>query len=133
MTRTPRLLLIWAAAVAVAAVAGLVLLNVMVTDAQVTWSTRIPRRAMTVPMICVIVFWGVARASGVRLEPLRFFTFGGLAVYLALFVVGRLLVSIAIAPGLAVGLMLAAVAWLGWLAIRQADRAGRATRRKRGG
>ena len=131
MTGTPRLLLIWAAAVAVSAVAGLVLLNVMVTDATVTWSTRIPRPAMTVPMICVIVFWGVARAAGVRLEPLRFFTFGGLAVYLALFVVGRVLVSIAIAPGLAVVLMLAAVAWLGWLAIRQAARAGRAPRRKR--
>ena len=132
MTPSWRLVLVWLAACTVSAIAGLGLLSIMVSDAPVNWSTEIPRRAMTVPMICVIVFWGVVRAAGVRLEPLRTFTFGGLAVYLALFVVGRVLSSVAVGPRVAMLSMLAALMALGWSAVWRADRRGEADRRPRG-
>ncbi|RYH01827.1 hypothetical protein EU805_11575 [Salipiger sp. IMCC34102] len=122
MTRFGSLLLIWFAACVIAVIAGLGLLSVMVPGDDVSWATRLPRRAITVPMICVIVFWGVVRASGVHLSPVPTFTFGGLAVYLALFVIGRILVSVPISPVLVLGLVLAILMALAWIAVRSAAR-----------
>ncbi|KQI67837.1 hypothetical protein AN189_13750 [Loktanella sp. 3ANDIMAR09] len=123
MTQTWQLLLIWLAACVIAVIAGFGLLNIMVQDTEISYATELPRSVVTVPMICVIVFWGVVRAAGVLLEPVRTFTFGGLAVYLALFVVGRVLVSVAIDPVFVLVLVLVILMTLGWIAIRGAARA----------
>ena len=50
----------------------------------------LPRVAMTSPMVAVVVFWGVARAAGAMIEPVRTFLFGGIAVYCLLYLCGRL-------------------------------------------
>ncbi|MBS1303144.1 hypothetical protein [Loktanella sp. SALINAS62] len=122
MTRTWQLILIWLAACIIAAIAGFGLLSIMVQDSQISYETQMPRSVVTVPMICVIVFWGVVRASGVKLEPVRTFTFGGLAVYLALFVVGRLLSTVAISPMLVVLIVTGLLMLMAWIAIRAAAR-----------
>ena len=122
MTRKASLALIWLAACLIAMITGFGLLSVMVQGADVSWSTQLPRSVVTVPMICVIVFWGVVRATGVPLQPLPTFTFGALAVYLALFVVGRILTAVAVDPTLVIVLVIAILMALAWIAVRAADR-----------
>ena len=122
MNRRVSLVLVWLAACGVALITGFGLLNVMAQGAEVSWATQLPRSVITVPMICVIVFWGVVRATGVPLQPLPTFTFGALAVYLALFVVGRILTSVAVDPTLVIVCVIALLMALAWVAVRSANR-----------
>jgi hypothetical protein len=50
----------------------------------------LPTVAIMTPMIAVLVFWGVARAMKVPLDPVRTFLFGAIAIYSLLYLCGRL-------------------------------------------
>lgn len=50
----------------------------------------LPTVAIMTPMIAVVVFWGVVRAMGVPLDPMRVFLFGAIAIYSLLYLCGRL-------------------------------------------
>lgn len=75
----------------VAGIGAAVLVLTMVIDFDtLSLDSGLPRVAMTSPMVAVAVFWGVARAAGAMIEPVRTFLFGGIAVYCLLYLCGRL-------------------------------------------
>ena len=75
----------------VAGIGAAVLVLTMVIDFDtLSLESGLPRVAMTSPMVAVVVFWGVARAAGAMIEPVRTFLFGGIAVYCLLYLCGRL-------------------------------------------
>lgn len=75
----------------VAGIGAAVLVLTMVIDFDtLSLDSGLPRVAMTSPMVAVVVFWGVARAAGAMIEPVRTFLFGGIAVYCLLYLCGRL-------------------------------------------
>lgn len=85
-----RLFLICFAAFCIAIlIAGLALVGI-VQELPNSLEAGLPRAAVTTPMIGVVVFWGVARAAGVPLDPMRVFLVGGIATYSVLYVLGRL-------------------------------------------
>ncbi len=73
-------------------VAVLAILAVIDMD-TISLDSGLPRSVMTTPMIAVVVFWGVARAAGSNLAPVRTFLFGGIAVYSLLYLCGRLVAN----------------------------------------
>lgn len=121
MTPRIRLVLIWFAASVLAIVAAFVALSVMVDETTISYATELPRSAVTVPMIAVVVFWGIVRACGVRLAPMRTFVLGGLAVYALLYLVGRVLAVTGLSPLLVLVVNLAALMGLAWVAVISAD------------
>lgn len=75
----------------VAGIGAAVLVLTMVIDFDtLSLESGLPRVAMTSPMVAVVVFWGVARAAGAMIEPVRTFLFGGIAIYCLLYLCGRL-------------------------------------------
>ncbi|MCF7699681.1 hypothetical protein [Loktanella sp. M215] len=120
MTPTPRLVLIWAVACAASVLLAFGALVVMIPDGTVSYATQLPRRAVTAPMIAVVAFWGIVRATGIPLEPIRTFVLGGLAVYALLYVVGRVLAVTGLSPLLVLVVNLAMLMALAWWAISHA-------------
>ena len=116
---TPRLplVVIWALACVVAIVAAFVALLVMIPDGTITYATELPATTYTTPMIAVIVFWGIVRACGVQMEPMRTFVLGAVAVYALLYLVGRVLAVTGFSPLWIWVVNLALLMALAWWAI----------------
>lgn len=121
MSPTMRLVVIWIVASVVAVLAAFGALSVMVHDMPISYATELPRSAVTVPMIAVVVFWAIVRAAGVPLAPMRTFVLGGLAVYALLYLVGRVLAVTGFSPILVLIVNLAALMGLAWVAVTSAD------------
>ena len=121
MTLQKRLVLIWAVACVVAVTIAAAALAVMMPDGSVSYATELPRSAITAPMIAVVVFWGVVRACGVPLDPMRTFVLGGLAVYGVLYFIGRVLAVSGVSPMLVLIANLAALMALAWWAVQSAQ------------
>ena len=120
MTAEPRLVLIWAVACVASVLLAFGALLVMIPDGDVSYATELPRSAVTTPMIAVVAFWGIVRATGIPLDPIRTFVLGGLAVYTLLYVVGRILAVSGVSPLLVLVLNLALLMALAWLSISHA-------------
>lgn len=119
-TSTPRLLLIWAIACVAAALAAFAALTVMIPEGEITYATALPPTTYTTPMIAVVVFWGIVRACGVPLDPMRTFVLGAVAVYTLVYVVGRVLAVTGVSPLVAWFLTLGVLMGLAWAAISAA-------------
>ena len=120
MSTVRRHLLICAVAcLAALGLSGLAL-TVMVPDADISYATELPRSAVTVPMIAVVVFWAIVRACGVPLAPVRSFLFGAIAVYGLFYVVGRLISVAEFNPALTLAVSAALLFALAFAAIRKA-------------
>ncbi|MFZ3581023.1 hypothetical protein ACOI1H_02475 [Loktanella sp. DJP18] len=122
MTRRLPLVVIWAMACVVAIAAALGALIVMIPDGAITYATELPATTYTTPMIAVIVFWGIVRACGVPLEPMRTFVLGALAVYAVLYLVGRIMAVTGFSPLLVWVLNLLVLLALAWWAVAAAGR-----------
>ena len=125
MTRTLPLVLIWALACIVALVAAFAALVVMMPDGTLgatTYATEMPATTFTTPMIAVVVFWGIVRACGVPLEPMRTFVLGAVAVYAVIYFVGRIWVVTGFSPLLVWVANLVILMALAWWAVVAAGR-----------
>jgi hypothetical protein len=71
------------------------------------------------------VFWGIVRACGVPLDPMKTYVFGALAVYGMLYLVGRVLAVTVISPPLVLAVNLIALMSLAWWWIKLAAQARR--------
>ncbi len=125
MTRRRHLVAIWAIACLVAVLVAFAVLLVMIDNVPINYTTELPRHAVTAPMIAVIAFWGIVRAAGVPLDPMRTFVLGGLAVYGLLYLIGRVLAGTGLSPVLVLIVNLAAVMALAWLAVQNAGQSRR--------
>ena len=122
MTRRLPLVAIWALSCILALGAAFGALIVMIPDGAITYATELPPTTYTTPMIAVVVFWGIVRACGVPLEPMRTFVLGAVAVYALLYLVGRVLAVTGFSPLLVWAVNLVVLAALAWLAIVMAGR-----------
>lgn len=86
-----RHLILCVVACTVAVALAVLVLTVMVPATNISYATQVPRSAITVPMIAVVVFWSIVRASGVQLAPVPTFLFGAIAVYGLLYGAGRMI------------------------------------------
>ncbi|MBU0781208.1 hypothetical protein [Loktanella salsilacus] len=125
MSRRPPLVLIWAVACIAAVLVAFGALVVMIPSGTVSYATEMPRSAVTAPMIAVVVFWGIVRACGVPLDPMKTYVFGALAVYGMLYLVGRVLAVTGISPPLVLAVNLIALMSLAWWWIKLAAQARR--------
>ncbi|SEN31091.1 hypothetical protein SAMN04488003_11315 [Loktanella fryxellensis] len=117
---TRRLILIWAVACVAAALAAFAALTVMIPEGDITYATALPPTTYTTPMIAVVVFWGIVRACGVPLDPMRTFVLGALAVYTLVYAVGRVLAVTGVSPSLAWILTLGVLMAIAWVAVSAA-------------
>ena len=122
MTRRLPLVLIWAVACVAAILAAFGALLVMIPDGAITYATELPATTYTTPMIAVVVFWGIARACGVPLDPMRTFVLGAVAVYALLYLVGRILAVTGFSPLLVWIVNLLVLVLLAWWAVASAGR-----------
>ena len=120
MIRRPPLVLIWALACIAAVLVVLAALAAMIPEGVVSYATEMPRSAVTAPMIAVVVFWGIVRAAGVMLDPMKTFVIGALAVYGMLYMVGRVLAVKGLSPPLVLVVNLVALMSLAWWSIKAA-------------
>ena len=123
MTRRLPLVVIWALACLVAIIAAFGALIVMIPDGAITYATELPPTTYTTPMIAVVVFWGIVRACGVPLEPMRTFVLGAVAVYAVIYFVGRVWVVTGFSPLLVWVANLLILLALAWWAVAVAGRA----------
>lgn len=122
MNRRLPLVVIWALACVFAIIAAFGALIVMIPDGMITLPPDVPRTAYTTPMIAVVVFWGIVRACGVPLEPMRTFVLGAVAVYVVIYLVGRVWVMTGLSPALVWAATLALLMALAWWAVASAGR-----------
>ena len=122
MTQKLPLVVIWLLACIVAVVAAFGALLVMIPEGNITYATELPATTYTTPMIAVVVFWGIARACGVPLEPMRTFVLGAVAVYTVIYLVGRVWVMTGFSPLLVWGATLVLLMGLAWWAVASAGR-----------
>lgn len=122
MTRRLPLVVIWALACVAALAAALGALIVMMPDGTITYATEMPTTTVTTPMIAVVVFWGIVRACGVPLEPMRTFVLGAVAVYAVIYFVGRVWVVTGLSPLLVWVANLLILLALAWWAVAAAGR-----------
>ena len=122
MTQKLPLVVIWLLACIVAVVAAFGALLVMIPEGNITYATELPATTYTTPMIAVVVFWGIVRACGVPLEPMRTFVLGAVAVYTVIYLVGRVWVMTGFSPLLVWGATLVLLMGLAWWAVASAGR-----------
>ena len=125
MTRRLPLIAIWALACLLAIAAAFGALIVMLPDgaqSSITAATELPTSTVTTPMIGVIVFWGIVRACGVPLDPMRTFVLGAVAVYVVLYLVGRVWMVTGFSPLLVWICNLIVLMGLAWWSIVSAGR-----------
>ena len=122
MTQKLPLVVIWLLACIVAVVAAFGALLVMIPEGNITYATELPATTYTTPMIAVVVFWGIARACGVPLEPMRTFVLGAVAVYTVIYLVGRVWVMTGFSPLLVWIATLVLLMGLAWWAVASAGR-----------
>ena len=122
MTRRLPLAVIWLLACIVAILAAFGALLVMIPEGNITYATELPATTYTTPMIGVVVFWGIVRACGVPLEPMRTFVLGAVAVYTVIYLVGRVWVITGFSPLLVWVATLVLLMGLAWWAVVSAGR-----------
>ena len=122
MTRRLPLVAIWALSCILALGAAFGALIVMIPDGAITYATELPPTTYTTPMIAVVVFWGIVRACGVPLEPMRTFVLGAVAVYTVIYLVGRVWVMTGFSPLLVWVATLVLLMGLAWWAVASAGR-----------